>query len=124
MKRIATTVPTIGVTLVAILALVGCSTDTSTHPASITAQTTTSSYPDTLYKDADMIAIYNETHPGTFDRINNYADKNGRSFQFFDSNGHPNADVIQSHRDVYTQARDTIVPIDFQTEYYSEHGYN
>ncbi|MFJ4650449.1 hypothetical protein ACIP5Y_04140 [Nocardia sp. NPDC088792] len=122
MRRITTIIPTLAITLAASLSMIGCSTNSTSQTASTVAPPTTTAY-DTVFEDAKMIASYNETHPGTFDKFNSYRDKDGQTFQFFDANGNPNMDVIKAHRNIYESALLSIIPNDFEREYYAEHGY-
>ncbi|MRH87540.1 hypothetical protein GFY24_08735 [Nocardia sp. SYP-A9097] len=68
---------------------------------------------DTLYQDANIIRGYDSEHQGTLDRFNNY-EYRGRTYQFFDTQGQPNVDVITNHRDAYQQALSDIMrdPLD------------
>ncbi|WP_458690644.1 TPR repeat region-containing protein [Nocardia tengchongensis] len=71
---------------------------------------------NTFLQDANIINGYNSVHHDTFDQFNNHQ-YNGRSYQFFDSQGRPNMDVIEHNRDAFDDAKKNIIGQNFFNEY-------
>ncbi|MFE3189600.1 hypothetical protein ACFXHA_11370 [Nocardia sp. NPDC059240] len=122
--RCAVLGPIVAVSCAVCLLVVGCSAGNPGRSSSVaTQQAPTTSYIDPIYKDVEMISAYNDTHPGTFERFNEY-EFDGRTHEFFDSSGKPNLGIIKAHLDAFIQGRDDIIPIGFSSDYFKQHGYN
>ncbi|WP_162958791.1 WXG100 family type VII secretion target [Nocardia yunnanensis] len=63
---------------------------------------------NTFLQDANIINGYNSVHHDTFDRFNNY-EYNGRTYQFFDSQGRPDMDVIEHNQTAFDEAKKNII---------------
>ncbi|MET8424501.1 WXG100 family type VII secretion target [Nocardia sp. NPDC004860] len=71
---------------------------------------------NTFLQDANIINGYNSVHHDTFDQFNNHQ-YNGRTYQFFDSQGRPNMGVIEHNRDAFDDAKKSIIGQNFFNDY-------
>ncbi|WP_198347668.1 WXG100 family type VII secretion target [Nocardia terrae] len=74
---------------------------------------------NTFRQDANIINGYNSKHDGTFEQFNNHQ-YNGRTYQFFDSQGRPNMDVIEHNQSAFDDAKDSIIGQKFFDSYYDK----
>ncbi|MET9490201.1 hypothetical protein [Nocardia sp. NPDC006630] len=81
---------------------------TTTHWDKDLAPTTLVDGNNTFRQDANIINGYNSIHHDTFDRFNNH-EYGGHTYQFFDSQGRPNMDVIEHNRDAFDDAKKNII---------------
>ncbi|MFJ4650448.1 WXG100 family type VII secretion target [Nocardia sp. NPDC088792] len=92
---------------------------TTTHWNSDLAPVTGVTTSDTLYQDVNIIRGYDSVHHGTLEQFQNY-EHDGRTYHFIDSQGQPNLEAINAHRNIYEQAVNDLMshPLD---DYDREH---
>ncbi|MFI5776457.1 DUF3945 domain-containing protein [Nocardia sp. NPDC051570] len=77
---------------------------------------------NSLYQQTNIVSGYNSTHPGTLELFNTHPDPSGRTYQFFDEQGRPNASVIEANRAAFDNAYAKIVPDSLTNQYNDSHG--